>query len=205
MNISKSSLLFLAAALISGLPAIAQTPADMSAPPKKRVASTSGISPHETFSVVLGNPRNGSRVTIVYGRPYSADPKTGEIREIWGKLVPYDKVWRTGSDEATLLITQKPIVIGDVTVPAGAFTLWTLPAADGSAKLIINKQIGQWGLGRGVYDQANDVGRADLKKGAADSRVDEFTMDIAKNKDGSGLLTLTWENIQYSVPITVAK
>ena len=60
-------------------------------------------------------------------------------RQIWGGLVPNGKVWRTGSDEATLLITQKPIVINGTTVPAGAYTLFTMPNEDGSAKLIINK------------------------------------------------------------------
>src|SRR5438270_8552863 len=103
---------------------------------QKRVASSGGISPHETTSAVI----DGNRVTITYGRPFTKDPKTGEPRKIWGKLVPYGKIWRTGSDEATILITQKAIVIGDVTVPAGAYTLWTLPNEDGSAKLIINKQ-----------------------------------------------------------------
>ena len=79
------------------------------------------ISPHETISTVI----DGNRVTIVYGRPYSKDPKTGEIRKIWGGLVPYGKVWRTGSDEATLLITQQPIELGGATIPAGAYTLRT--------------------------------------------------------------------------------
>lgn len=66
------------------------------------------ISPHETVSKVI----DGNRVTIVYGRPYTKDPTTGQIRKIWGELVPYGEVWRTGADEATLMITQKPIMIG---------------------------------------------------------------------------------------------
>src|SRR5476649_1075231 len=90
------------------------------------------ISPHETISAVV----DGNRVTIVYGRPYTKDPKTGGPRKIWGGLVPYGKIWRTGADEATLLITQKPIVFGDTTIPAGAYTLFTLPQEDGTAKLI---------------------------------------------------------------------
>ena len=102
------------------------------------------VSPHETISAVI----DGNRVTVTYGRPYTKNPRSGEVRKIWGSLVPYGKVWRTGADEATLLITQKPIVLGGTTVPAGAYTLWTLPQEDGSAKLIINKQIGQWVVGR---------------------------------------------------------
>lgn len=156
------------------------------------------VSPHETISTNF----EGSRVIVVYGRPYTKDPKTGENRKVWGKLVPYGKVWRTGADEATLLITQKPLVIGKTNVPAGAYTLFTLPAEDGSAKLIINKQIGQWGLS---YDEKQDLARVDLKKDALDAPVDQFTMAIEKNPSGGGTLKMMWENTQYSVPFTVEK
>ena len=70
------------------------------------MAQQKRISPHETISKVI----DGNRVTIVYGRPYTKDPTTGQNRKIWGELVPYGEVWRTGADEATLLITQKPIL-----------------------------------------------------------------------------------------------
>ena len=119
--------------------------------------------------------------------------------------MPYGKVWRTGADEATLLITQKPIVLGGATVPAGAYTLFTLPQEDGTAKLIINKQIGQWGIGPGSYDEKQDLARVDLKKDTLDTPVDQFTMAVAKNPDGGGILKLSWENTQYSVPFTVQK
>src|SRR6187401_1232758 len=85
-----------------------------------RAASTGGNSPHETTSAVV----DGNRVTVTYGRPFTKHPKTGEVRKIWGGLVPYGKAWRMGSDEATLLITQEPIEIGGVAVPAGAYTLY---------------------------------------------------------------------------------
>src|SRR5271165_3713093 len=115
-------------------------------------------SPHETVSTVIGDRATGYRVTVVYGRPYTKDPKTGEARKIWGGLVPYGKIWRAGADEATLLITQQPIELGGVTVPAGAYTLWVLPA-ESKTLLVVNKQIGQWGQSRGdpklVYDEAN--------------------------------------------------
>src|ERR1041385_8070638 len=78
------------------------------AQPAARVASTGGKSPHETTSAVI----EGNRVTVTYGRPFTKDPKTGEMRKIWGGLVPYGAAWRMGADEATTLITQKPIMIG---------------------------------------------------------------------------------------------
>jgi Protein of unknown function (DUF2911) len=165
------------------------------------MAQQKRVSPHETVSKVI----DGNRVVIVYGRPYTKDPKTGENRKIWGELVPYGEVWRTGSDEATLLITQKPIVIGETTVPAGAYTMWTLPNADGTAKLIINKQVGQWGIGPGSYDQEYDLVRIDLQKEALDAPVDQFTMAIAKNPSGGGILKMMWENTAFSAPFTVQK
>ena len=173
-------------ALASALPVMAQ---------QKR------LSPHETISAVI----DGNRVTVTYGRPYTKNPRGGEVRRIWGGLVPYGKVWRTGADEATLLVTQKPIVLGGAEVPAGAYTLWTLPQEDGTAKLIINKQIGQWGVGPGSYDEKQDLARVDLKKDALDTPVDQFTMAVAKNSDGGGILKLSWENTQFSVPFTVQK
>src|SRR6185436_2161030 len=100
------------------------------------------------------------------------------------------KVWRTGADEATLLITQKPIAFGDTTVPAGAYTLFTLPNEDGSAKLVINKQVGQWGIGPGSYDEKLDVARIDLKKEPLEKSVDQFTISVGKNSGGGGVIKL---------------
>jgi hypothetical protein len=180
------SILTAAALIITTLPMMAQ---------EKR------LSPHETIGSVI----DGNRVTIIYGRPYTKSPKTGEMRKIWGTLVPYGAVWRTGADEATLLITQKPITIGDATVPAGAYTLFTLPNEDGTAKLIINKQIGQWGVGPKSYDEGQDLARVDLKKEPLDSQVDQFTMSVGKNSAGGGVLKLFWENTQYSVSFAVQK
>lgn len=159
------------------------------------------VSPHETISAVIA----GSRVMIVYGRPYTKDPHTGENRKIWGGLVPYGKVWRTGADEATLLVTQKPLMFGDTTIPAGSYTLWTLPNEDGTAKLIINKQVGQWGVGPGSYDSRQDLAHIDLIKEVLAVPVDQFTMAVSKNPDGSGVLKMSWESTAYSVPFTVQK
>jgi hypothetical protein len=184
MNMNKiKSLLIIAVAGLIALPVLAQ---------QRR------LSPHETISAVI----DGNRVTVTYGRPYTKNPRNGETRKIWGGLVPYDKVWRTGADEATIFITQKPITLGGAAVPAGAYTLWTLPAADGSAKLIINKQVGQWGVGPGSYDAGQDLARVDLKKESLDKPVEQFTMSVGKSGT-DGVLKLSWENTEYSVPFTV--
>jgi hypothetical protein len=165
------------------------------------MAQRQRTSPHETVSAVI----EGNRVTVTYGRPYTTKPGTTEARKIWGGLVPYGEVWRTGADEATVLITQKPIVLGGATVPAGAYSLWVLPQEDGSAKLIINKQIGQWGVGPGSYDEKQDLARVDLKKDALEKSVDQFTMAVAKGESGGGVLKLSWENTQFSAPFTLQK
>src|SRR5436190_712367 len=160
------------------------------------MAQQKRVSPHETISAVV----DGNRVTVVYGRPYTKDPKTGEARKIWGTVVPFGKVWRTGADEATLFITQQPITLGGTDIPAGAYTLYTMPNEDGSAKLIVNKQLGQWGT---QYDEKQDLARIDLKKEATDAPVDQFTMSVGKNPSGGGILKMMWEGVQYSVPYTV--
>jgi Protein of unknown function (DUF2911) len=174
------SVLVLGAMLAAGLPAGA------------------AISPHETISSTV----DGAKITIVYGRPYTRDPKTKEPRQIWGKLVPYGKVWRTGADAATLLTTDKTLMIGDTEVEAGTYSLYTLPEEDGG-KLIINKQTGQWGT---QYNKDKDLARVDLKKETLEKPLHQFTMAIENNPSGSGgVIKLMWENTQYTLPFTVKK
>lgn len=182
MNKMKS-LLMIAALVASALPLMAQ---------QKRV------SPHETVSAVI----DGNRVTITYGRPYTKNPKTGEMRKIWGGLVPYGEVWRLGADEATTLITQKPLMFGDTMVPAGTYTLFMLPQEAGVSKLIINKQTGQWGT---QYDEKQDLARIDLKKGASGKPVDQLTVAVAKGPSGSGVITIAWEDAVFSAHFTAQK
>ena len=155
------------------------------------------ISPTDTVTATV----DGSEVKIVYARPYVKDPKTGEPRKIWGGLVPFGQVWRTGANEATLLTTSAALKLGDVTVPAGTYSLFTLPAADG-AKLIVNKQTGQWGT---KYDEKQDLARIAMKKEPLETAVDQFTIAIEKNGDTGGVLKLRWEKTQYSLAFTVAK
>jgi Protein of unknown function (DUF2911) len=155
------------------------------------------VSPHETVTADI----DGNTVTIVYGRPYTKDPKTDAPRKIWGELVPFDKVWRTGADEATILTTKQSLDIGGTTVPAGSYSLYTLPAASG-AKLIVNKQTGQWGT---KYDEKQDLARIEMKKETVGTAVDQFTIAVEKNPAGGGTLKLSWENTQYSVALKTKK
>ena len=183
-----TTLVITTAAMIGALPVMAQPPHP--------------ISPHETISAVV----DSNRVTITYGRPYTIKPGTTEVRKIWGGLVPYGKVWRTGADQATLLTTEQPIVLGGTNIPAGTYSLFTLPEADGTAKLIVNKRTGQWGIPYNEKNElTNELARVDLNKDTLDKTVDQFTMAIEKNPSGGGLLKMMWENTQLSAPFTVKK
>jgi len=162
------------------------------------VMAQAAASPHETISETI----DGNKITISYGRPYTRRGNTGDVRKIWGALVPWGKVWRTGADQATTLTTEQPLVFGDTTIEKGKYTLWTLPVEDGVSKLIINKQTGQWGT---QYDEKQDLARVDMKKEALPETVDQFTIVIGKNDSGGGVLKLKWEKTQLSVPFTVKK
>ena len=148
-------------------------------------------SPHESVKATV----DGATITIEYGRPSMRG------RKIFGELVPYGKVWRTGADEATTLTTDKDVTIGELAVPAGKYTLYTLPG-ETEWKLIVNKQTGQWGT---AYDEKQDLGRVTLKKSASSSPVEQFTIAIDKGASGGGTLKLAWENTELTAPITVKK
>ena len=201
------SLLSATAALLgSGLPLVAQqaqTPAPApTATPAPRVASSGGVSPHETISTVIGDRRTGNRITITYGRPFSKNPKTGEMRKIWGGLVPWDKADRLGSDEATLLLTQQPIAFGETVIPAGAYTLYIVPSETGVSKLAFSTNLGKWGV---PVDESHDLARVELKKDVLEKSVDQLTLAIENNPGGGGTLKIMWENTVYSLPFTVQK
>lgn len=160
------------------------------------------VSPHETINATIGG-RNGVRLTITYGRPYSKDPKTGEIRKIWGGLVKWDKADRLGADEATLLLTPQSMVIGETVIPAGAYTLYIIPSETGATKLAFSSNIGKWGV---PVDETKDVARVDLKKDAISQTVDQLTLGLAGDQaTGGGVLTIQWETTQFSLPFTLKK
>lgn len=165
-------------------------------PAQEKKARKARPSPPATVSADI----DGNEVKIAYSRPGAKDPKGGEVRKIWGGLVPYGKVWRTGANEATLLTTAKPITIGGFALAAGTYSLFTVPQADGSAKLVINKKTGQWGIPYNEEsEKANELARVDLKKGKTDGSVDPFTMAVEKTGAGAGVIKLAWEDTQYSI------
>jgi len=222
MNNLRSAFALGSVFLASSFTLTAQTPppaATSAAPAASASAPSDGVapiptprpraSPHETISMRFGGKAD-ALVIITYGRPYSKDPKNPTtIRKIWGGLVPWDKVWRTGSDEATTLVTPVALDMAGTTIPAGVYTLWSLPSEKGTSKLIISKQFGQWGLDgniANVYDEKKDLARVDMKKDPIKTQVDQFTMALVNDPaTGSGILKLQWETTQYSVAFTQKK
>jgi DUF2911 family protein len=145
------------------------------------------ISPHLKAEVEL----KGHSITIDYGSPKIRG------RKIMGQLVPYKQVWRTGADEATSLKTTIDLDIGGTKVPAGSYTVYTLPS-EGAWKLIINKQTGQWGT---EYDESQDFARIDLAKTALPSPIEQFTIGFQKTSPGDATLVLEWETTKLTVPV----
>lgn len=144
-------------------------------------------SPPGTAEVTLKN----KEITIDYSRPSLKGRKVGQ------ELAPYGKVWRTGANEATALNTAIDLNIGGARVPAGKYTLYTLPS-EGTWKLIINKQTGQWGT---QYDESQDLARVDMKKTALPQSVEQFTISFDKKSENMADLNLDWENTRVSVAV----
>ena len=130
-------------------------------------------------------------VAIVYSRP----ARRG--RTILGSVVPYDSVWRTGANAATVLTTSAALTIGGTRVPRGEYTLWTLPTRAGW-KLIVNRQSGQWGT---EYDASRDLARVDMTVARAPARREQFTITLAPAGAGSARLELAWDDFVASVPV----
>ncbi|MEO6245785.1 MAG: DUF2911 domain-containing protein [Opitutaceae bacterium] len=208
MKKHSSSFLLTALALVCGAALFAQTtpPAKKQPAPPLPGAGTGGATPHYTTSTVIGpNRKDGSRVTISYGRPTAVHPRTGgEPRKIWGGLVKWDKADRLGADEATLIVTQHAIQVGSTTVPAGAYTLYIVPSENGVSKLAFSKKIGDWGV---PVDETADLARFDLKKTTLSESVDQLTIKIENEKPPTmnGVINIMWEKTQFSLPFTVKK
>jgi DUF2911 family protein len=138
---------------------------------------------------------DGKTVTIQYSRPSMRG------RKIFGGLVPYDEVWRTGANAATSLTTDVALTIGGANVPAGNYTLYSLPGPT-NWKLIINKQTGQWGT---EYTQAQDLVRVDMKVGQLSSPLEQFTISFDKTGGATAMLKLEWDTTVASVEVKEKK
>jgi hypothetical protein len=136
---------------------------------------------------------NGKAVTIHYNSPRMRG------RKIMGDLVPYGKEWRTGANPATSFVTDVDLMVGDLHVPAGKYTLFTLPAEPGTPwQLIINKQTGQWGL---TYNQDQDLGRTPMHHATLPSPQEDMSISFEHTTKDSTELHVRWETTDEWVKI----
>ncbi|HEY8389197.1 MAG TPA: DUF2911 domain-containing protein [Parasegetibacter sp.] len=128
---------------------------------------------------------NGATITIEYSRP------SVKGRKIWGALVPYDKVWRTGANEATTFSTDKDIKVEGQTLAAGTYGLFTIPGEE-EWTIIFNKTAKQWGAYN--YNSDDDVLRVKVKPGKAEKKYEQFTIEVSN----SGVVSLMWDELRVN-------
>lgn len=145
-------------------------------------------SPPASASLDLGG---GKSLTVDYSSPRLKGRHVGE------QIAPYGQVWRTGANEATTFVTTADVTVGGTPVPAGNYTLFTLPNKD-KWVLIISKKTGEWGTD--YPGPSNDLARIDMKVSTLPSPVENFTISFDKSATG-GTMNLDWETTRASVPI----
>jgi hypothetical protein len=133
-----------------------------------------------------------ARINVDFGQP----SKRG--RDIFGALVPWGQVWRTGANRATHFSTDRDIVIGSTRVPAGTYTLFSIPNADGWT-LIVNRQTNINGM---AYNAEHDLAHIPMQRRMLSEVVEDFTIAVDPADDG-GVLRITWDRTEAYVPIRV--
>jgi hypothetical protein len=144
------------------------------------------LSPPDTVRAKVGD----ATITIGYHRP------SVRGRTIYGGVVPFGRVWRTGANQATAFTTDRDLMIGETRVPAGAYTVWSLPSETGW-HLILNKQTGQWGT---EYHAEQDLAHIPMQVITLPDPVEQFTIEVAED----GTLSLAWADRRATVPVKVA-
>jgi hypothetical protein len=146
-------------------------------------------SPHDSTNATI----DASDITVSYGRPSMRG------RTIFGRLVPYGRVWCPGADEATTLESTRTLQIGDLRVPPGPHTIWIRPTAE-TWTLIVSKEPNGFHTN---YNAAADLGSVAMTKRALDTPIEQLTFAVAKNPAGGGVVAMSWETTEVSVPFAV--
>jgi hypothetical protein len=138
---------------------------------------------------------DGKNISVDYSSPRM------KSRKIFGGLVPYGEVWRTGANEATSFTTTAALTVGGKDVPAGDYTIFTVPTAT-KWTLIVNKKTGEWGI---PYKyESDELARADMKVSKTAAPVESFTIAFDQ-KANACVMNLSWENTQASVEFAEKK
>ena len=147
---------------------------------ERRAGPTGALSVRDTVVAHIG----GARVLVDYGRP----SKRGRV--IFGNVVPLQRIWRTGANLATHLITDRRLDFDAVSLPAGAYTLYTVPGPDGWT-LLVSSQTGQWGSL--TPDSATFVARIPMRVRPSPQVVETFTIGVDRGGPG-GVLRMEWDD-----------
>lgn len=137
----------------------------------------------------------GKTLTVDYSSPRMKG------RKIYGGLVPYGEVWRAGANEATTFVATTDLMVGGKDVPAGSYTIFTLPTAD-KWTLVISKKTGEWGIP--YPGEADDFARVEMSVSKLPSPVEDFTISFAKTRGGCDM-RLDWETTRASIAISEKK
>ena len=150
------------------------------------------LSPKDSAEITL----NDLKLKVEYNRPSKRD------RDIFGALVPFDKVWRTGANEATTFETNKDLVINDTKLKKGKYTIWTVPMND-RWKVMFNSKQYNWGVNEKMepmWDPNYDAVELEVPVNHLDETVEKFTIAF-DHKTGNLKLTMAWDNTLIEVPI----
>ena len=157
--------------------------------------SQEALTPRPSPLAIVATRYKDTYLKITYSQPQK------KRREIFGGLVPFEQVWRTGANEATTFVTDTNLSVGGKDVPAGSYTIFTVPNSDAWA-LVISKKTGEWGTD---YPGENeDLARVPMSVSKTSAPVENFTI-VFDQKGGSCALNLDWENTRASVDITEKK
>lgn len=132
-------------------------------------------------------------IKIVYGQPYKRD------RQIFGNLVPYNQVWRTGANEATELTTTKDITFGGKHLNAGTYALFTIPHKNDTWTIILNSELGQWGAFD--YNKGKDVMRVQVPSMDKKASTEAFTIQFSEIENDSTNIVMRWAQKVVKIPI----
>jgi hypothetical protein len=147
------------------------------------------LSVRDTARATIG----AATLSVDYGRPLARG------RTLLGDVIGYDRVWRTGANAATQFTCSAPITLAGLSLPAGTYTLWTVPHV-GGVDLIVNRQTGQWGT---EYRRSQDLGTVPMKSDSVDPPLEKFTISIEASDASHGTLAMAWGTFRWTAPFVV--
>jgi hypothetical protein len=156
---------------------------------EKAVGAVGALSTRDTVTAVVG----GATLWLDYGRP----AKRGRV--VFGGIVPFGVVWRTGANAATQLRTDRAIEIAGQSLAPGHYSLWSVPGRE-RWKIIVNAQADAWGT---RHDATRDLFSVDVPASSRPQMVERFTISI-ESTGNTGALLLDWDTTRVSVPFRIA-